>query len=328
MRWRIGTALASAVVLLTAPALARTSARLAYTRGPNAETCVDEAGLRSSVATRLGYDPFDDRAPALVTATISRAGAGAYEGVVQFRDEHGRTLGEKRLTSSAEDCSELASAMALTISIVLDPRAAMGTPARDENGQPPSPQPHESPFEEERPVRAEQPEPAPTPAAEPVFVRVGAEALAVVGAAPAPNAGIAAFIGLGRGKLSLDLEARADLPASLTRADGTGVSSSLLVANLVPCGHFGIASICALASAGALHGEASNVGSPDRQVTFYAAAGARGGLEVPLAGAVVARAHADLLLPVTRTTLRGRGEEYWTTPPVSALLALGLFARF
>jgi hypothetical protein len=273
---------------------------------------------------RLGYDPFDDRSPAVVTATVSRS--QIYEGVVQFRDEHGRAYGKKELTSSADDCTELASAMALTISIVLDPRAAMGETERKD--VPPPPPPHDSPFEEERPVRAEPSTPAPPPVFEPVFVRVGAEGLAVVGAAPAPAAGLAAFVGIGRGKLSLDLEARADLPASLTRTDGTGVTSSLLVANLVPCGHVGIATFCALASAGALHGEGSNVGTPDRQVTFYAAAGARGGLELPLARAIVARVHIDVLLPMTRTTLKSRGLEYWTTPPVSGVLALGLFAHF
>jgi hypothetical protein len=323
MRWRLVAALASAVVLVAAPALARSSARLAYTRGSNADTCPDEAALRSSVATRLGYDPFDDGAPAIVTATISRT--GGYEGIVQFRDEHGHAHGEKKLTSSADDCAELASAMALTISIVLDPRAAMGATAPEDK---PSPSPHESPFEEVQPVRAEPPSPAPPAPAEPAFVRVGAEGLAVVGAAPAPTAGIAALVGIARGKLSLDLEARADLPASLMQDDGTGVRSSLLVANLVPCGHVAIASFCALASAGALHGEGLNVGTPDRQVTFYAAAGARGGIEVPLTGAIVARVHADLLLPITRTSLKSRGLEYWTTPPVSGVLALGVIAHF
>ncbi|MDF2693701.1 MAG: hypothetical protein K0S65_2084 [Labilithrix sp.] len=273
---------------------------------------------------RLGYDPFDDRAPAIVTATVARS--QIYEGVVQFRDEHGRAYGKKELTSSADDCTELASAMALTISIVLDPRAAMGETERKD--VPPPPPSHDSPFEEERPVRAEPSPPSAPPAAEPVFVRVGAEGLAAVGAAPATAAGIAAFVGIGRGKLSLDLEARADFPASLTRGDGTGVSSSLLVANLAPCGHLAIAMFCALASAGALHGEGLNVGAPDRKVTFYAAAGARAGLELPLTRAVFARVHADVLLPMTRTTLRSRGVEYWTTSPISGVLALGLFARF
>lgn len=322
MQLRLLAVLASAFVLTATPALARRPARIDYTRSADAEACPDESGLRSAVATRLGYDPFEENASPLVTASVTRP--SGYEASIQFRDEHGRAQGEKKLTSSAGDCTELASAMALTISILLDPRALMGRP--EPPAPPPPPDPHDSPFEPERPP-SPPPSPAP-PARESVLVRVGAEALASVGAAPGPAMGVVGFIGVGRGVLSIDLEARADFPASAMRSDGTGVRSSLLVGTVAPCGHFGIAALCALASAGALHGEGLNVGTPERHATFYAAAGARAGIEIALARALLARVHADALLPLTRTTLKNRGVEYWTSPPVAGVLALGLMGHF
>src|SRR5262245_21131356 len=148
MRLRLVAVLASAFALTAAPTFARRSARIVYSRDPNAAECPDEVGIRNAVAMRLGYDPFEESASSIVTASVVRS--RVYEGVVQLRDEHGRVQGEKKLTSSADDCTELASAMALTISIVLDPRAAMGETERPD-ARPPLPDPHDSPFEPERP---------------------------------------------------------------------------------------------------------------------------------------------------------------------------------
>src|SRR5438132_1381316 len=134
MGWRLAVTTTIALAFVTTPVLARRSARLVYSRAPQAESCPVEADLRSAVATRLGYEPFE---------------AGA----------------------------------------------------------------------------------------------------------PAPAIGAGGFIGLGRGSITLDLEGRADFPASLRRDDGSGVSSSLVVGTVAPCGHLKILVFCGTASAGALHGE-------------------------------------------------------------------------
>jgi hypothetical protein len=104
-----------------------------------------------------------------------------------------------------------------------------------------------------------------------------------VGAAPAPGIGFVATAGLGLSAYSVNLEARADLPASVTRSDGSGVRSSLVLGSFVPCRHFEIVALCAVLSAGALHGEGLNVGLPDRTTTFYGAGGLRSGVEIPVA---------------------------------------------
>ena len=71
------------------------------------------------------------------------------------------------------------------------------------------------------------------------------------------------------------------------------------------------------------------MGTPERDATVYAAVGARLGLEIPVFGeGIFARIHVDPILPITRTTLKNRGVEYWTAPPVSAALAIGVVGQF
>lgn len=322
----VAVVVALALVLVATNAFARRPARLVYTRAPNTMACPDEAGLRSAVSTRLGYDPFEGAAATTAVVDVSVTKSTKLESSVRFRDEHGRLHGKKEISSAADDCAELAAAMALTISILLDPDAILGQPPAGAAAPPAlHAGPHESPFTPEAPP----PPPAPAaPSVDPWRVRLGADAIGSVGAAPAPALGLGAFAGLGRGALSLDFEVRADLPASITRDDGTGVRSSLVLGTVAPCGHLHVLALCVLGSAGALHGEGLNVGTPERDVTFYAAAGARAAVELTLSRTVFARMRADALAPLTRTTLKNRGSEYWSSPPVTGALALGLGVTF
>jgi hypothetical protein len=313
-----------ACLLCAGPASAQRSADLIYTRGAGAEQCANEAGLRSAVATRLGYDPFARPGPksGTVSASIGRVADGTLQAVVRLDSPSAAADAQRELQSAADDCDELAAAVALTISILVDPRAAMGggpSPARVSAAPPDT---CESPFAPETPLP-----PAPVRAA-PLGVRVGFDTVATVGAAPAPAFGVAAFVGLQRRWVSLDLEGRADLPASTMRDDGTGVRSSLLLGTLSPCAHAGVVALCAVGSVGALRGQGIGAGSPERDATAYVAFGPRAAVEVPVAEAVVVRSHVDAVVPVTQTTLRSRGVEYWTTPPVYLALAVGAFGRF
>ncbi|HEY7372381.1 MAG TPA: hypothetical protein VIF57_09500, partial [Polyangia bacterium] len=63
----------AAVTSAAAAAPART-ARLTYSRGAGATDCPDVDVIRAGVAARLGYEPFDDRAERVVSATVSRNG--------------------------------------------------------------------------------------------------------------------------------------------------------------------------------------------------------------------------------------------------------------
>ena len=56
-------------------ASASPSARLIFGRGPGAESCPDEAVLRTEVSSRIGYDPFFPYAPRTVVLTMGGSGA-------------------------------------------------------------------------------------------------------------------------------------------------------------------------------------------------------------------------------------------------------------
>src|SRR5204863_2165770 len=106
--------------LLATPARGAPSARLTYVRAVGAEQCVDEEGLRRAVAARLGYDPFFPWARVTVVAHV-RKDVGAYRAEVTLVDEAGVSRGKREITSPGDDCAPLGAALALTISIALDP---------------------------------------------------------------------------------------------------------------------------------------------------------------------------------------------------------------
>jgi hypothetical protein len=310
---------ALALFLAAEPAWARPTARLTYTRAPGAESCPDEGAMRTLVATRLGYDPFAPDAPVRVEASLTRAASG-YRAVVRSLDALGAVKGQRELSSRGDDCAELGTTLAMTMSILLDPRiflqpgAPPTRPARDSD---------DSPFTPERRVQ-----PPPAPPAEPVAIRAGADVTGDLGAAPSVAAGAGVFVGVGRRFWSVDVEGRVDLPAQLLRPDGTGVRSSLMVGMLVPCFHADLFVGCSVVAMGALQGEGVNVGSPAQGATFYAAAGLRAGFEAPLSARLAIRLHTDLMAPLTRTTLSDRAQDVWTTPALYVATGVGVLGHF
>ncbi|MEZ4394671.1 MAG: hypothetical protein R3A48_26660 [Polyangiales bacterium] len=111
-------------VLLVAPAAASQprgpTAVLRYERGAGASTCPDAQAIRDAVAARLGYDPFRDAAPMTVRATIARH-RRRLRGRVEVTHAAGAALGTREIESSHRDCAEIASALTLAVSIVIDP---------------------------------------------------------------------------------------------------------------------------------------------------------------------------------------------------------------
>jgi hypothetical protein len=322
MRWALFLSVTMASLGSASRAHARASTRLSYTRA--AEQCPGEPALRTLIATRLGYDPFVPDAPTRIEVDIGPAAHGLRARVRSY-DAGDRLVGERTLTSPSDDCTQLGETTAVTISILLDPRSLVRRPVAP--APPPSPPPpdHESPFEVDRP--AAPPVPA-APPHEPFFFRLGAGVEGALGAAPGASLGFVARAGVGQRTWSVDLEGRADLPSKTTRADGTGVRASLLLAEVVPCLHAGVFVACPIVAVGALNGEGINVGTPQRAATVYASAGLRAGLEVPIVSKLAATFHTDLVAPITRTTLSDRGVEVWTTPALYAGTGLGVLGRF
>ena len=122
-RARLGSAQLMAITLLALrSAHAFPSSRLTYVRNKGTEQCPVESVVRSEVATRLGYDPFFVWAERTIVAQLYRDGRG-FRATVQLLDDKGVVLGSRALHSSSDDCAELVKAMALAISISIDPES-------------------------------------------------------------------------------------------------------------------------------------------------------------------------------------------------------------
>jgi hypothetical protein len=313
-------ALALSWLLLAPPAHAdKRKARLRYDVAPEVEGCPSEASVRNAVGARLGYDPFDASAAETIAAAIA-PGKDALEARVEVRDADGKATGSRVIRSPGRDCAELSEAMTLAISIAIDPLSI--TRPAPEPPPPAPPPPAACP-----PCKAPPPCPAPEPEPEaPVVFRASAGALVAFGVAPGPvTGGFGAGAGIRWRALSVGLEGRADIPVTAETDLGV-VESHVLLATLVPCGHYDLFSACALLSAGALRGAMPDLGQ--RDTTFYAAAGVRAALEIPLYDALFGRVHADLQAPLTRTTLSLAGVEAWRTPPVHGAVGFAALGEF
>jgi hypothetical protein len=337
---RLAACVAMAIPWVAAPshALAAASARLVYVRGPGAEKCPGEEALRAAVGTRLGYDPFFAWAHDTLFVEITRSGA-AFFARIQLVDDHNMQRGARDISVKGEDCSAVIDAIGLTTSLTIDPSNVMGAVSSSSAPPPRDPDPLPSPspagFPPDVPsLGAELPSEARVPARplqpEPPSAHVGLGAIGSLGGAPAPAIGAALFAGLAWRAWSLDVEARADLPAT---GDGEPQSSSrvtswLMVGSIVPCLHLRIAFGCAVASGGALGATSSAVLHGDAYGS-WGAFGARAGVEVPLSRTWSLRGYAELLVPfLTPRTLTIDHAEAYRFNPFSGDVGFAAMWRF
>jgi hypothetical protein len=311
-------------------------AELHYVRDATAQSCVEQEELQSKVSSRLGYVPFQDHAPLIVTVRLSRSDKG-FRAVLTSEDTAAHTSGSREISSGSRDCGELLESVALAISVVIDP-LTLSRPEAPANphiivlppprveSPPPAPQPPAPPEK----VLDEAPIPVSAAPVEhvPVTVEASLALVASAGAEPSPALGYALAVGLRRRSLSLAVEGRADMPAGSDAVDGRSVRSNVMVGSVVPCIRPGPLLGCAVLSAGALNGTGEGVALSSPRTTFYAAAGARGGAEWAPWDSLAFGGYVEVLATLTRTDLRLNGTIVWTTPPFSGGLGLQAIGRF
>jgi hypothetical protein len=329
---RVASCLGLAIIGVATPVAAAParSARLTYGRGAGAADCPEVDVIRAGVAARLGYEPFDDHADLLVSATVSRSGR-TLEARIQIGGA-GVAAAERRLVSRQSDCLELASAMELAISIAIDPLAGSRprpSPAAPPAGPPPAPPAPPATVVVREPPPPATPAPAPrsAPPSAPLAFQVRLGGLGAIGSGPAAALGGTVQGSVRRGPFSVGLEGRGDLSSTASLRAGE-MQTSLLMGSLVPCAFRGVLEGCALLAAGVIR--ASGLDLVDaRQVSApFVAAGGRVGVEVPLGSVLTGGIHLDVLAPITQLVLRVSGEPVWTSPPITGALGLTLGARF
>ncbi len=290
--------------------------------------CPNRAQARDLVVARLGFDPFIEQGNAPSTLRMTVTPAGSDLRVRVDRLENGTSVGERVLTDARGNCTELVASAAFAASLLVDPTGALRRP-HEKVEKPDRDVASRDVDERAQPARARNEPPSPqAKASEPVHLLFGGGVTGGVGLSPSVSFGVRAFAGIELSRFSLRVEGRTDLPTrSDSLADGTGASSSVLLGALVPCLASGIARLCLVGAAGAIRAESTNLTPKEHDSSWFAAAGARAGVEIPLGRSVSGAAHLEGLIPLRSVTIRTRGIDVWTTPSVAASLGAGLVVR-
>ena len=329
----------------TVTASANPTSRLVYVRAPGAESCPDEAEMRRAVATRLGYDPFRPIASTTLTAEIRRE-KGVFRGRVRLVDEAGVERGARDLQSGADDCRDLTTAMALSMSIAIDPLsvtrpdrpvgsvtappdepAAVDDASRSEPADAPMPSPPGPPSS----PSADRPSPSPDARDEardpPRFV-LGAGAHVAFGIAPAAAVGFRISTELATRRYAFALEGRLDLPASSDTAEGGRIRTSLAGGAIVPCVRVPLAWACGVLLVARVAAEAVEVTTPRSDGFLFLGAGARLVSAILLPQDFSLRIGGDVLAHPVPFELTVNGRSVHRSSAVSALAGIALAHNF
>lgn len=305
---------------LAAPApAAPLTYRLVFAGGKEGAGCLDRQGLARAVDATLGRSPWSLTARRQVVVTLRRQGSRLLV-EVRLLDERGHVAGLRRLGAVAAECAELERALALAISIAIDPTVVL-TPVAAVS-------------------RRKRASAARVGAARPTLPRVAARRSAplrlslglaghlALGSAPAPSGGATLSLLARRRWIEFGLEGRLDGFARKGLGEG-GVDAALLGGVGLVCGRWRMLFGCTTLTAAALIGGGVQLDDARRLTSLYLAPGLRLGAQLPLAGRFFLRGGAQLDVPLRRARYRdsSSGTALWSAPPVAALFGLGLGVR-
>lgn len=291
-------------VVVASTASASPSAKLVYARAVDASNCSDEVALRRAVAHRLGYDPFVAVSPSTVVAEVRGEGEGIKARV--FVVEGGATVGGAReLVSPTKQCDELMLAVALAISIAIDPEAierVAAEPPEVTSEAEAAPTVSVTPQTEHR-SRVEL-HGTVTTREQPLALRLGISAGIASGPTPAPAVELAASFELAGRHWSIGFEPRWLAPSKTEPQAGTEARAriGMIAGTLAPCYRFDAWQGCLLGELGRLN-SIGEVTQSKRDVSAWIAPGVR--LVYRLGGPIglSAAAKIDALYGLTRVTM-------------------------
>ncbi len=322
---------------ITRGAAAFTTSRLVYARGPGTEQCPDQDAVRKAVATRLGYDPFFPSSDKTIVARVLRD-SDHLKGQVELVDEHGAELGLREFSADADKCDDLVRAMALSISIAIDPKSAetygqgpvdeppdAERPSEPKSAEPAPPAPPSPPRQASAPTKS-RPDARPPSVRHTVVWAAGVGAIGLLDVAPKPTLGGFGFASARSGAWSLALEGRADLPVTDEQSGVTFRTSSYAL-SAVPCVHFGFAFACELTSLGWIQASGTQTAAKSG-TSVLLSLGGRIGAELTLTPSFGLVAEADVLVSPWPVALVAEGHTLWRTPSIGGGLGLGAAVHF
>ena len=286
--------------------------------------------LRKAVAARFGYDPFFAWAKQTVVVQVWRE-HGRLGARVQLVGESGVEQGVRELTSDQETCSELFDATALAISIALDttdPPAAAPAPSPASSAEPETPPAiaAETPLSPPRGAADVDAPPPSTHRTSRVRWTVAVDGVVDVNTSPSVAPGLAVSVRGRLGALSIAAEALGDFSVPSTLGQGR-VESSVAAGALVPCGHVGLAFLCAVGELGQWTAWGLDVVGSQSRGALFAEAGGRAGVEWPLLETLALRLRGDVLVNLHQSGLELAGGS-WAAQPVSYAAGLGMATTF
>lgn len=292
-------------------------------------SCPDQAWLEGNVTARLGYAPFAPAAPLTARTKVKCGARGCTASLVLV--EQGRPPRERTLEAPAGQCRDLVESLGLALALALDPQLLTREPPPPEPKPPPvEPAPAPPPPPQKPPpvilVQAPPPEPEPEPGV-PLQFQGAVTGHGALGLSPYPTGGAALAAGLRYAWFGLLAEGRFDAPRSV-QVIGGAVTSSVLLATLLLCGHFKGVGVCATGSAGALQ-IAGTLPGGRLDSSLLVLAGGRVQYEWMFLDWLGLHLHLDVSGVITRTTVRtAEMPAVWRTSQVAGDVGLGLVLLF
>jgi hypothetical protein len=287
-----------AAALFASSAKAVPSSRLVYVRGEGAEICPEAIELRLAVLHRLGYNPFDPSAKLCILVQVRQNGE-KLRATVELLDEQGLSRGTRHLDAPIDNCAELITAAALSISLAIDPERALTHSDEprptDKRTVPNVPAPDARIDETATLKTPSSTVPAPTKERRSTH---GEFVLSLHGASHAlvkPNLGLDVGLGLRREHWSLSVEARTDLPVTRAVGDEARLTTWLVMGAVAPCVRGAALRFCGLLGYGVLGASSSGVRHPKDDHASYATVGLRLGTERRVARRLRLGVHVDAL---------------------------------
>lgn len=277
--------------------------------------CPGEESFRHQVAARLGYQPFVRDGEHRVSVTLNAA-LGRVRGRAEVTRSGQTVPGVRELDDKIDNCEALASALATTVAIAIDPVRGLGPAPTVPPPPPPAPLPHDDRAGAVERVAPPSPPPEPRAPARPIFFFAGAGGLFSFGVTPGAAFGAEASFGARRDAFSIAIGARIEtMPESERGASGDRLEATVLSGTLAPCGQLGVFLGCIFGRVGAFQGRAPDVVAPSLGTTVFGAVGVRAGVQLPIWRWISVQAMADAGLPLVRTSLRIGPVTAWTAPP-------------
>jgi hypothetical protein len=325
-----------------------------YSRTNEAAGCSDEPGLRQSVARRLGYDPFVAASVNTVVAELRGGDSGGLKARVYVVRDGNMAGGARELSAPSRDCTELMAAVALALSIAIDPdaldrieRPSLPAGNVENSEERPKSDVDEKPAEPEAKRRSEPREgpraavtkkdvkleasTTPPKASSSLDVTLGPLAYMGTGPAPAPSFGFGFTLGVvldQRWVAAVEpvIASKSSASVSGNSAAGVRVSSwgSVFYVGYESKGMYG----GALVEAERLTSEGYGVTNSITNRSWWAGAGLRIGYEVLLTRYLSMVPHVDGIAEFRKLRLRVAGEEAHATPALLGRFGLTLLARF